>query len=46
MDIVLTLLVLQGVQELLILGLEHHDKAVGHDLASAIFTHLTHNYVI
>ena len=46
MDTVLTLLVLQGIQELLILGLEHHGKAAGHDLASPIFTHLTHNYVI
>lgn len=42
----LTLLVLQGVQELLILGLEHHDKAVGHDFASPIFTHLAHNNVV
>lgn len=42
----LTLLVFQGIQELLVLGLEHHDKAVWHDFASPIFTHLAHNNVI
>ncbi|KAK2090448.1 Short transient receptor putative channel 1 [Saguinus oedipus] len=30
-------------QELLILGLEHHDKAVWHDSALPIFTYLAHN---
>lgn len=36
----------QGIQELLILCLEHHDKAVWHDFAFPIFTHLAHNDVI
>lgn len=42
----LTLLVLQCVHGLLILILEHFDKAVWHDFATPIFTHLSHNNVI
>lgn len=42
----LTLLVLQGVHGLLILILEHLDKAVWHDLATPIFTDLSHDNVI
>lgn len=42
----LTLLVLQGVHGLLILILEHLDKAVWHDFATPIFTHLSHDNVV
>lgn len=42
----LTLLVLQGVHGLLVFILEHLDKAVWHDFATSIFTHLSHNNVI
>lgn len=42
----LTLLVLQGVHGLLILILEHLDKAVWHDLATPILTDLSHDNVI
>ena len=42
----LAALVFQGVKELLVLGLEHHDKAVWHDFGLPVFTHLAHNNVI
>lgn len=42
----LTLLVLQGVHGFLVLILKHLDKAVWHDFAMPIFTHLSHDNVI
>lgn len=41
-----TLFIFQGIQDLLVLSLETHRKAVGQDFTSAIFFYLSHDDII
>lgn len=45
-SLVITCFVFQGIQDLLVLSLKTHDKAVRKDFASAVFFYLAHDDVI